>query len=188
MSKNAVLKVESLIKNIRGKRVIIDADLARIYGVTTKRLNEQVKRNIERFPTDFMFQLTTEETCSRSQFATLNKENGMRSQFATALKRNVRHCPYAFTEHGAIMAANVLNSPSAVEMSVFVVRAFMKMREMLSGNKELAQQLAALEKKLTDRLDVHEVAIVDILQCIMTIIDPPPTPPLTPKDPIGFHS
>jgi hypothetical protein len=206
MSKNGVLNVESLIKNIRGKRVIIDADLARIYGVQTKVFNQAIKRNIGKFPVDFMFRLTMSEAeellRSRSQTATLNKEDYSRSHFvtlntegnlgsenvATRRGKNIKYLPYAFTEHGAIMAANVLNSPSAVEMSVFVVRAFMKMREMLSGNKELAQQLAALEKKLTDRLDVHEVAIVDILQRIMTIIDPPPASPPTPKDPIGFHS
>ncbi len=135
-----------------------------------------------------MFRLTTEEANEllRSQNVTLNDEN-LRSHNATLKQgHNIKYLPYAFTEHGAIMAATVLNSPAAVQMSVFVVRAFVKMREVLSGHKELAAQLVALEKKLTDRLDVHEVAIVDILQRIMTIIDPPPPPPVPPKAKIGF--
>ena len=103
--------------------------------------------------------------------------------------RNPRHLPYAFTENGAIMAANVLNSPEAVRMSVFVVRAFVKMRELLGGTKELAKQLADLEKKLTARLDGHDVAIVDVLRRVMEILDPPPPPPEPemPKRRIGFH-
>ena len=196
--------IEPLIRVIRGKRVILDADLAGIYGVSTKRLNEQVRRNKDKFPEDFMFRLTMEEAieCSRSQNVTL-KDANLRSQFATSrqeersfnsrsqnatLKQghNIKYLPYAFTEHGAIMAANILNSREAVQTSVFVVRAFVKMREVLSGHKELAEQLVALEKKLTDRLDIHEVAIVDILQRIMSIIDPPPPPPAPPKAKIGF--
>ena len=176
--KQKMLEVESLIRNIRGQRVILDADLARIYGVTTTRLNEQVKRNSKRFPGDFMFRLTIKEFQSlMSHFAISKKGKGGR-----------RKLPLVFTEQGAVMAANVLNSNEAVRMSVFVVRAFVRMRELLSGSKDLAQQLAALEKKLTDRLDVHEVAIVDILKRIMTIIDPPPVlPEPPPKRPIGFH-
>lgn len=110
----------------------------------------------------------------------------MRSQFATASKRNVRHPPYAFTEHGAIMAANVLNSPQAVRMSVFVVRAFVQMRALLGGTAELARQLAALDRRLTGRLDGHEVAIVEVLRRIMTLIDPPPSPPEPPRRRIAF--
>ena len=113
-----------------------------------------------------------------------------RSQFVT-LKRgtNVKYLPYAFTENGAIMAANVLNSPAAVRMSVFVVRAFVKMRELLGGTKELAKQLADLEKKLTARLDGHEVAIIDVLRRVMDILDPPPPPPEPeqPKRRLGFY-
>ena len=119
----ALQKIAPLIHEIRGERVMLDSDLARIYGVTTKRLNEQVKRNVDRFPDDFAFQLIKEEAAgsNRSQFAT----SSSRSQFAT-LKRgqNIKYLPHVFTEHGAIMAANVLNSKQAVEMSVFVVRAF----------------------------------------------------------------
>ena len=100
---------------------------------------------------------------------------------------NVKYLPYAFTENGAIMAANVLNSPAAVRMSVFVVRAFVQMRDLLGGTKEMAKQLAALEKKLTARLDGHEVAIIEVLRRVMDILDPPPPPPPPPRREIGFH-
>jgi len=173
-----VTNITPLIRTIRGQKVILDSDLARIYGVPTKRLNEQVKRNAKRFPSDFLFQLTAEEADSlRSQIATLKKSRGQHRKFL----------PYAFTENGAIMAANVLNSPEAVRMSVFVVRAFVKMRELLGGTKELARQLAALEKKLTARLDGHEVAIVEVLRRVMDILDPPPLPE-PPRREIGFHA
>ena len=128
--------LEPRIVTIRGLKVILDADLAKIYGVPTKRLNEQIKRNPARFPEDFIFQLTDEEN------------NNLRSQFATSsLHDGRRYLPYVFTEHGSIMAATVLNSPKAIEMSVFVVRAFIKMRETLANNKALALKLAELEKK-----------------------------------------
>src|SRR6266545_4398628 len=126
-------RIERTIFLIRGEKVILAADLAKLYGVTTKRLNEQVKRNLERFPADFVFQLTREEAelvrCSRSQFATL-----MRGQ-------NIKYLPYAFTEHGAIMAANVLSSERAVQASVAVVRAFVRLRQMIASNAELARKL-----------------------------------------------
>ena len=141
----AVLEpVEPLLREVRGERVILDADLARLYGVPTKRLNEQVRRNAERFPPDFLFRLTADELDSmRSQFATASGiASNIRSQNATASKRNERFLPYAFTEHGAIMAANVLNSPQAVQMSVFVVRAFLKMRAALTDTRQLAKKLA----------------------------------------------
>ena len=176
--RNQIEVITPAIRTIRGQKVILDFDLARIYGVPTRRLNEQAKRNAKRFPTDFLFQLTEKEAESLLP---------MRSQIATAYKRNVRFLPYAFTENGAIMAANVLNSPEAVRMSVFVVRAFVKMRELLGGTKELAKQLAALEKKLTARLDGHEVAIVDVLRRVMDILDPPPPPPEPPRRRIGFY-
>ena len=189
----ALEQVEPLIREIRGEKVILDSELARLYGVTTKRLNEQVKRNRERFPEDFLLQVTLEEVeeaqRSRSQIATAwYAGTPKRSQFATASKRNIRHRPYAFTEHGAIMAANVLNSPRAVQMSVFVVRAFLKMRALLGDKRELAKQLAALEKELKQRLDIHEAAIVTILQRVMDIIDPPAEPPRPEKPKIGFKS
>ena len=171
--------VEPLIQSVRGDRVILDSDLAQIYGVPTKRLNEQVRRNLEKFPSDFMFRLDSKEAerlvRSRSQIATLKRG------------QNIKHLPYVFTEHGAIMAANVLNSPQAVQMSVFVVRAFVKMRGSFSDSRELVKKLAALEKELKSRLDVHEVAIVEVLQRVMAILDPPPPPPEPPRREIGFH-
>src|SRR5437870_10439311 len=170
--------IESLIRTIRGQKVILDNDLSRVFGVPAKRLNAQVKHNRDRFPSDFMFQLTaTEHDVLRSQNATLKPGRG----------RHRKYLPYAFTENGAIMAANVLNSPQAVRMSVFVVRAFVKMREILAGTKELARQLKALEAQLTARLDVHEAAIVDVLQRIMRLLDPPPEPE-PPRRRIGFHA
>ena len=192
-----IIGLEDLIHEIREQKVILDADLARIYGVSTKRLNEQVKRNKERFPADFAFQLTVKESAAvRSQIATSSSQEAEseesvpnRSQIATGSQkhRDPRLRPYAFTEHGAIMAANVLNSARAVQMSVFVVRAFLKMRSLLGDKRELAKQLAALEKELKQRLDIHEAAIVTILQRVMDIIDPP-SPPVAPDKPkIGFR-
>jgi phage regulator Rha-like protein len=163
--------IEPLIITMRNHKVIIDRDLAEIYGVKTRRLNEQVKRNLERFPEDFMFQLTREEADwwvrSRSQIATLKR--GM----------NIKYLPYAFTEHGAIMAANVLNSPQAVKMSVFVVRAFIKLRELLSTHKELTYKLAQLEQKLQN----HDESIRSLVVAIRQLM----TPPETRRRPIGFR-
>ena len=168
--------ISSLIRTIRAQRVILDSDLASIYGVETGALNRAVIRNRKRFPADFMFELTREEFENlRCQFGISSSHGGR------------RFLPYVFTENGAVMAANVLNSPEAVRMSVFVVRAFVKMRELLGGTKELAKQLAALERKLTARLDGHESAIVDVLRRLMQILDPPSPPPEPPKRQIGFH-
>ncbi len=170
--------ISSLIRTIRGQKVILDTDLARIFGVPTFRFNEAVKRNRQRFPDDFLFQLTADEFQSlTSQIAMLKKGRGQHRKFL----------PYAFTEKGAVMAANVLNSPDAIRMSIFVVRAFIEMRELLGGTKELAKQLAALEKKLTARLDGHEVAIIEVLRRVMDVLDPPPPPPEPPRRQIGFH-
>jgi phage regulator Rha-like protein len=168
--------IEQRIHTSRGVRVILDSDLAALYGVPTKRLNEQYRRNRKRFPEDFAFQLTAEEANSlRSQIATSSSHGGR------------RYRPYAFTEYGALMAANILNSARAVQMSIFVVRAFAKMREALRGTPELAKKLATLEKKLTARLDVHEAAIVQVLREVMQILNPPPPPPESPRRRIGFH-
>jgi phage regulator Rha-like protein len=149
----------------RGERVILAADLAKVYGVETRALNQAVKRNIEKFPVDFVFQLTRREAAilsrSRSQFVML-KRGG-----------NVKYLPYAFTEHGAIMAANILNSKRAVQMSVFVVRAFVKMRQTMSANKALLEKLNELEGKLTKRLDTHEQAIVYVLSELRKLSEPP---------------
>jgi hypothetical protein len=177
---NQIAVITPAIRTIRGQKVILDSDLARIYGVTTKALNQAVKRNLKRFPDDFLFRLTAKEIAglNRSQIVTGSQKH-----------RDPRLLPQAFTENGAVMAANVLNSPEAVRMSVFVVRAFVKMRELLGGTKELAKQLADLEKKLTARLDGHESAIVEVLQRLMSILDPPPPPPEPerPKGRLGFH-
>jgi len=138
--------------------VILDADIAELYGVPVKRLNEQVKRNQERFPSDFMFQLTGKEHAFlRSQIATSNKSRGGR-----------RYRPYAFTEHGAIMAATVLNSDRAVQMSVFVVRAFVRLREMLATNRRLAGKLDELE----NRLDTHDSVIGELIEAIKELMKP----------------
>src|ERR1035437_9503096 len=164
-------RISPLIRTIREQKVLLDEDLAKIYGTTTRILNRAVLRNRNRFPADFMFQLTREE------FENLKSQLGISSSHGGR-----RKLPYAFTENGAIMAANVLNSPEAVRM-----RAFVKMRELLGGTKELAKQLADLEKKLTARLDGHEVAIVDVLRRVMEILDPPPPPPEPPRRRIGFR-
>jgi len=153
---------------VRGQRVMLDTDLAELYGVTTKRFNEQVKRNVERFPTDFMFQLTAEEHDSlRSQIATSKTGRGGR-----------RYLPYVFTEHGAIMAASVLSSPRAVEMSVFVVRAFVQLRELLGSSRELADRLDDLERKLS----THDQAIAGVIDAIRRLT----SVPAKPSRPIGF--
>jgi hypothetical protein len=181
-----------LIYEIRGQRVMLDSDLAAIYCVDTKALNRAVKRNAERFPKDFMFQISPLESKDlKYQIGTSSsgrESQALRYQFG-ALKTGHggrRTLPYVFTEHGAIMAANVLNSRRAVQMSVFVVRAFLKMRALLGDKRELAQKLASLEKELKKRLDVHEAVIVTILQRVMDVIDPPALPLPPPKPRIGF--
>jgi hypothetical protein len=182
-----VEQIDGMIRTVRGTRVILDSDLAKIYGVPTFRFNEAIKRNRHRFPPDFMFQLTREEFDSlKSQIAMSKRENSSQTAMSKIGRGGRRTLPYAFTEHGALQAANVLRSPRAVQMSVFVIRAFVKMRQTLLGTRELAQKLAWLEKKLTSRLDVHEAAIVEVLQELMQIFNPPPPPPEPPKPRIGF--
>lgn len=176
----AVVPVECIGQSIiilRGQRVLLDSELAVLYGVTTKRLNEQVKRNSERFPEDFHFRLRPDEvdTLNRSQFATGSRKH-----------RDPRFPPYAFTEHGAIMAATVLNSARAVEMGVYVVRAFVKLRELLASNKELARRLHELEtrieRNIEKKLATHDQAIAALLSAIRQLMRPP-----APKSrPIGF--
>jgi hypothetical protein len=169
--------IDRLIHEIRGQKVILDSDLAALYGVPTFRFNEAIKRNRDRFPLDFMFQLTVEEHAAlTSQIAMSKRGRGGR-----------RTHPYAFTEHGALQAANILRSHRAVQMSVFVIRAFVKMRETLGGTRELARKLTTLEKQLTGRLDSHEAAIVHVLQELMVILNPPPAPPAPARKRIGFH-
>jgi len=159
-----------LFHTIRGQRVILAVDLAKLYGVPTFRLNEAVKRNQVRFPTDFMFQLTRMEVVaySTSQIAILKQG------------ANVNHLPYAFTEHGAIMAANVLNSPQAVAMSVFIVRAFVQQREVLAANDAILKRLAEIDKTLLQ----HNAALGDIYQQLLPLLQPQPDPS-RPK--IGFR-
>ncbi|MEN6338329.1 MAG: ORF6N domain-containing protein [Phycisphaerales bacterium] len=155
---------------MRGQKVILDSDLAELYGVATSRLNEQVKRNAERFPADFMFRLSIEEFAGlMSQIATSNVGRGGR-----------RKLPYAFTEHGAIMAAAVLNSPQAIQTSIFVVRAFVRLRHVLASQEELAAKVKRLQKTVQNH-DKQIVAIVDTIQLLM----PPPQDP--PKEPFGFR-
>ncbi len=159
-----------LIHTIRGQRVIFAADLAKLFDVKTKQLNQQVKRNLEKFPADFMFQLTMDEVDAlRSQIVTLKKQG-----------QHLKYRPYAFTEHGAVMAANVLNSPQAVAMSVYVVRAFVQQREVLAANETILKRLAEIYKTLLQ----HNAALRDIYQKLLPLLQPPPEPP-RPK--IGFR-
>lgn len=162
-------EVAQRILVIRGQRVLLDADLAKFYGESTKRLNQQVNRNRQRFPDDFMFQLTEEEFANlRLQSATSSSAHGGR-----------RYAPLAFTEHGAIMASMVLNSERATALSVYVVRAFVELRGLLSANKELATKVHALERKVT----VHERNIAELADSMAALLATPAPPP---KRPIGF--
>lgn len=156
-AKDSARRIEEMIFLIRGLRVMLDSDLARIYGVTTKQLNQQFKRNRKRFPDDFAFVLTNQEVAQ------------MRSQNVTASKRNIRHVPVAFTEHGALMLGNILNSKTALEASIRVVRAFVWMREQLTANKELAQKL----KELESRVGEHDSAISNLFDTIHQLLNPP---------------
>jgi len=160
--------VENAIHLIRGQRVMLDSDLAKIYGVPLKRLNEQVGRNAGRFPVDFAFHLTREEfTNLKSQFATSSLHGGKRKM------------PRVFTEHGAIMLASVLNSETAIDASVRVVRAFVRLREMISANAELTAKFSQLEK----RLDTHDTQIARLFAAIRQLLAPAPAE----KREIGFH-
>jgi len=168
---------------LRGQKVLLDADLAALYGIPTKRFNEQVKRNLKRFPPDFMFQL------SEGEFAAL------RSHFATSTDKPAgrggrRYLPFVFTEHGAIMAAMILNNPRATEVSVYVVRAFVKLREALASHRDLAQKLEELERKaeaLTLRHDAFatntRMQLKQVFEAIREMMEPPET---AKKRPIGF--
>ncbi len=163
-------KIESRILLIRGQKVMLDADIAELYGVETKVLNQAVRRNIERFPEDFMFQLTDQEAATlRSQFVTSKRGRGGR-----------RYRPYAFTEHGAVMLASVLNSPVAVEASIQVVRAFIRLREILATHKELAKKLIELE----GRIEAHDEGITALFEAIRQLMEPPGKP----QRKIGFRS
>jgi hypothetical protein len=164
-----IANVEGAIHLIRGQRVMLDSDLAAIYGVTTKRLNEQLRRNRSRFPSDFAFQLIAEEfTKLRSQIATSSFHGGR------------RYRPWVFTEHGALMLASVLNSDIAVQASVRVVRAFVRLREMVAANAQLAVKLEELER----RFDSHDDAIANLFATLKQLLEPPEAPK---RREIGFH-
>ena len=180
--------IESLILNVRNQKVILDADLAELYGVPTKVFNQAVKRNFDRFPPDFAFQLTAMEVVNlRSQFVTSSLQSAgfqryapNSSQIATSSYGGRRYRPWAFTEHGAIMAATILNSPNAVAMSVFVVRAFMQMRGQLAANAAILKRLAEIDKTLLK----HDSALRTIWTKLRPLLAPPPDPP---KRRIGFN-
>jgi len=169
----AAPEIDSLIFEVRGQKAILDADLAVLYGVPTKALNQAVKRNMERFPEDFVLQLTTKESAAattlRSQTVTSKEKRGGR-----------RYLPFAFTEHGALMAATVLNSPRAVAMSVYVIRAFVKTREVIAANAVILKRLAEMDHTLL----LHDSALRDIYQKLRPLLEPPA---LAPKPEIGFH-
>ena len=173
-------RIEQAIFLIRGQKVLLDADLALIYGVPTKGLNQAVKRNLRRFPSDFLFRLTVEELeAIQSQIAA----GSNRSQIVTGSQkhRNPRLLPYAFTEHGAIMAATVLNSPPAVTMSVYVVRAFIQMREHLAVNQAILKRLAEIDKTLLE----HDQSLSAVWHKLRPLLQPQPEPP---RPRIGFRT
>lgn len=175
-TRTALVPLEHITRAIllvRGHKVLLDTELATLYGVPTKRLNEQVKRNAARFPQDFRFRLSSAETeaLNRSQIATGSQKH-----------RDPRFPPYAFTEHGAIMAATILNSPRAIEMSVYVVRAFVQLRELLASNTELARRLDELEARIAKKLATHDEAIAAMLAAIRELMNPPAPR----RRPIGF--
>jgi ORF6N domain len=178
-SHRKIANLQGAIHLIRGQRVMLDSDLATIYQVTTKRLNQQVKRNRSRFPDDFAFQLTAKDIENlKSQFAT----SSLRSQFATSKRRGGRrYLPWVFTEHGALMLASVLNSAIAVQASVRVVRAFVRLREMVAANAQLAVKLEELER----RLDSHDEAIANLFAALRQLLEPPEPPK---RREIGFMS
>ncbi len=163
-------KIEQRILLIRGEKIIVDADLAEFYGVPTKRLNEQVKRNKARFPDDFMFQLSAEEKSE----VVANCDHLLKLKYSKTL-------PYAFTEHGSIMAASVLNSQRAVEVSVYIVRAFVKIRRMIAENKEMSRKIVQIERHLAD----HDEQIIELVKAIKQLLKPEPPPK---KRRIGFHA
>ncbi len=183
------------ILTVRDQKVVLDADLALVYGVTTKRLNEQFRRNRKRFPKDFAFQLTAEEFESlRSQAATLNAATGKRSKIATASsdatmwsqiattspkRRRKTHRPWAFTEHGALQVANILRTNRAIAMSVYVIRAFIELREKVAANSAILKRLAEIDKTLL----LHDSALRDVYEKLLPLLSPPPEPP---RRQIGF--
>ena len=177
-------RIEGAILEIRGQRVMMGHDLAALYGVSTKAFNQAIKRNAEGFPADFMFQLTWEEARNlRSLITTSDGTAGSRSQIVTLNRGgNVKYLPYAFTEHGAAMAAMVLTSKRAVEVSVFVVRAFMHMRRMLADQRRFALRLVEMESKLA----AHDQSFKVVFDTIRKLMEKPKPEPAPPRK-IGFH-
>ena len=184
------LKLRVLV--VRGRRVVLDADLAHIYGVATFRLNEAVKRNADRFPPDFRFQLTREEAAGLLSQIAISSSNPIDNKLVDCNSSHLarspssrhggrRNLPWAFTEHGALMAATVLNSPRAVQMSLFVVRAFVRMREELATGAVILRRLAEIDRKLL----VHDVVLRDIYRKLRPLLRPPPR---SPRREIGFHT
>ena len=181
--------LEPLIFRVRGRRVVLDVDLARLYGVDTGRFNQAFKRNRSRFPADFAFQLSVAELQGlRSQIVISNQQASdptvnpaMWSQIATTSRGGRRYLPWAFTEHGALMAANVLRSERAVQMSIFVVRAFMRLREQVAANTAILKRLAEIDKTLLE----HDSALRDLYRKLLPLLQPPADPP---KRRIGFHT
>ena len=182
-------QLEPLIFAIRRHRVLLDADLARLYGVTVGALNQSVKRNYERFPEDFAFQLQRAEienlksqiVISRPQAVELEGQKLNWSHFVTSSHGGRRHVPWAFTEHGALMAANILRSDRAVQMSIFIVRAFIRLREHVAANTAILKRLAEIDKTLLR----HDASLRDVYQKLLPLLQPAPIPP---KRRIGFHA
>lgn len=169
--------VEQLIRVIRSNKVLLDADIASLYGVPTKRLNEAVKRNPSRFPANFMFQLTPAEA------------DDLRSQnAASSFHGGRRYLPYAFTEHGVVMLSAVLNSERAIHMSILVANAFVRMRELLATNRELATRVEKLERGQERTVSIIEVIVEDLDQVAQEVKDMKQTPPPPRKRRIGFRS
>lgn len=183
-----VAGLERLILRLRGRRAMLDMDLARLYGVSTGRFNESFKRNRDRFPEDFAFQLNAQELANlRSQFAISSPqpdESSAKSEFRARVAKGPhggrRYSPWAFTEHGALMVATVLNSPQAVAMSVYVVRAFVQVRDRLAANLALVKRIAEIDRTLLE----HDTALRDIYRKLSPLLEPPPDPP---SRGIGFH-
>jgi ORF6N domain len=193
MSKPTSIQPDSIEQNIRlirGRKVILDYDLAALYSVATHRFNEAVKRNADRFPSDFCFQLTPEEAAKVTVESVVKNThnydkqevNYNSSQFAMSSRRHRggAYLPWAFTEHGALMAANILRSQRASEMSVFVIRAFIKMREVLAANTTILKRLAEIDQALL----VHDSGLSDVYQKLRPLLTPVPEPE---KPKIGFH-
>ena len=191
--KKIIIKGDEIISRIyfiRGRKVMLDSDLARIYGVTTARLNQQVKRNQERFPSDFMFELTYEETqnlmlqIATSSSATIDNATNpnLMSQIVISSWGGRRKPPLAFTEHGALMLASVLNSPAAIKASIYVVRAFVKLRDILSMHQELSERISDLEKRTFEQLDEHSEQLILAFQALRELVRQKDEP----RNPVGF--